>query len=198
MNHLGKMLPAIGRELAGTIIFWLVLLQFGLKAAIGATVLFVCLDGGRHFLRGIPITRIWMVSNGLTLVFGLIDLHAATPFMIRYEAVLANIIAGLVFTVGAHGRKPMIQEIAEQRSGRQFDEVPGRHLFFKAFTLAWAGYFFIKAGAYLWLVQAVPLEQALAIRSVAGTASFVVMLAISARGEKLYALGQRWKLLPVP
>lgn len=73
---------------------------------------------------------------------------------------------------------------------------PDLRLFFKAFTLVWAGYFFVKALAYVWLMRSLPLEHALAIRSVAGTASFVVMLLLSFRGRQIHALSRRWKLLP--
>lgn len=154
------------------------------------------LDGGRRLVHGLAFPKVWILSNVLALVFGIIDLRAATPFMIRYEAVLTNLITGGVFLVGAFGSKPMIQEIAEEREGKPFEDRPGMRLFFKAFTLVWAGYFFIKALAYVWLMRSLPLEHALAIRSVAGTASFVVMLLLSFRGHQIYALSRRWKLLP--
>lgn len=183
-------------EFGGVILFWIMLWQFGLRPAIAATILFVLIDGSRRLVRHLPVTRVWIFANALTLLFGAIDLHAATPFMIRYEGMIGNVVIGLVFTAGAFGRKPMIQEIAEERQGEAFADRPDVRRFFKAFTLVWAGYFFAKALAYLWIMQSFPLGQALAIRSVVGTGSFVVMLLISSRGRRLYDMSRRWNLLP--
>ena len=196
MNRPGSMLRVLAQELGGLILFWIVYWQFGLKPAIAATLLFVLIDGARRLIHGLAFPKVWILSNVLALIFGIIDLRSATPFMIRYEAVITNAISGAVFLVGAFGSKPMIQEIAEERQGSAFEDRPDLRLFFKAFTLVWAGYFFVKALAYVWLMQSLPLGQALAIRSVAGTGSFVVMLLISFRGHQIYALSRRWKLLP--
>ena len=195
MRRLGS-LGILLQEFGGVILFWIVLRQFGLKSAIAATMLFVLLDGARRLLRRLTFTKIWILSNTLVLVCGVIDLRAASPFMIRYEAVLTNLITGSVFLIGAFGSKPMTQEIAEDWQGSAFEAGANRRLFFRAFTLVWAGYFFIKAVAYLWLAQVLPLQQALAVRSVAGTASFVVMVLISMQGRHIYGLAQRWRLLP--
>ena len=192
----GNMLRVLAQELGGLILFWIVLWRFGLKPAIAATLLFVLIDGARRLVGGIGFPKVWMLSNALALAFGLIDLRAATAFMIRYEAVVSNVIAGVVFLVGAFGRKPMIQEIAEERQGSPFEDRADLRVFFRAFTLVWAGYFFVKALAYVWLARSMPLEHALTVRSVAGTASFVVMLLISFRGRQIHALCRRWHLLP--
>ena len=194
MSRLGR-LGILLQELGGVILFWIVLREFGLKPAIAATTLFVLLDGARRRLRGLPLTKIWMLSNTLALVCGVIDLRAATPFMIRYEAVLTNLVTGTVFLIGAFGSKPMIQEIAEDWQGSALITDPDLRTFFRAFTLVWTAYFFIKAVAYLRLAQVLPFQQALAVRSVAGTASFVIMLLISMRGRQIHALTRRWNLL---
>ena len=191
-----SVLRVLLQEFGGVILFWIMLWQFGLRPAIAATVLFVLVDGTRRLVRHLPVTRVWIFSNALTLLFGAIDLHAVTPFMIRYEGMISNVIIGLVFLVGAYGRKPMIQEIAEERQGAPFEDRPDIRVFFKTFTLVWAGYFFAKAVAYLWIMQSFPLAQALAIRSVVGTGSFVLMLLISSRGRRLYDMSRRWNLLP--
>ncbi len=195
MSRLGR-LGVLLQEFGGAILFWIVLRQFGLKPAIVATMLFVLIDGARRRLRRLPITKIWMLSNTLVLICGVIDLRAASPFMIRYEAVLTNLVTGTVFLIGAFGRKPMTQEVAEDWQGEAFEQSADRRLFFMAFTLFWATYFFIKALAYFWLARVLPFQQALAVRSLAGTVSLVVMLLISMRGRQIYALARRWNLLP--
>ena len=70
--------------------------------------------------------------------------------MLKYEAVITNAATGLAFVAGALGKKPIIQEVAEQR-GQTFvatEEVRG---FFRLFTLVWAAYFVVKAIVYLWM-----------------------------------------------
>ena len=194
MSRLGR-LGILLQEFGGVILFWIVLRQFGLKPAIAATLLVVLIDGARRLIRGIAFPKVWILSNALALVFGIIDLRSATPFMIRYEAVITNVISGGVFLIGAFGRKPMIQEIAEDWQGGAFEAAPDLRLFFRAFTLVWSGYFFIKALAYLWLAQVLPFQHALAVRSVAGTASVVIMLLIWMGGGQIYALTRRGNLL---
>jgi hypothetical protein len=70
-----------------------------------------------------------------------------------------------------------------------------RH-FFRLFTLLWAAYFFVKAAVYLWLGLMLPLEQALAVRSVVGTASFAAMIGLSFQGRRLFFLCRWLGLLP--
>ena len=70
--------------------------------------------------------------------------------MLKYEAVITNAATGLAFVAGALGKKPIIQEVAEQR-GETFvatEEVRG---FFRLFTLVWAAYFVVKAIVYVWI-----------------------------------------------
>ena len=50
----------------------------------------------------------------ILFIFGSIDLFAQTPFMLKYEAVITNIVTGIAFVAGARGAKPMLQEIAER------------------------------------------------------------------------------------
>ncbi len=64
--------------------------------------------------------------------------------------------------------------------------------FFRLFTLIWAAYFFLKAIAYLWIAATLPLTQALALRSLAGSISLVAMIALSTtQGRRLFFLF-RW------
>jgi len=170
---------------------------FGLKVAIAGTLGFIVVDAARRIWRQIPVTRIYLLSSSLAVVFGSIDLYSQTPFMLRYEAVITNVATGIVFVAGARGAKPMLQEIAEQRSGPFPDRADIRH-FFRLFTLFWAGYFFAKAGAYLWLGAVLPLGRAMLVRSVVGSVSLGIMLVISiTQGRRLFFLCRRLGLLPV-
>jgi intracellular septation protein A len=185
-------------EFGPLILFYALLAAFGLKVAIGGSVLFIVLDVLRRRWRGIALTRIYKLSAGLTVAFGLIDLAVRTPFMLSYESVITSVALGCFFVAGSRGERPMIQEFAEQREGKPF---PGRAdvvFFFRLLTLIWAGYFFVKAAAYLWLAQTLTVAQAMEVRSVAGPVSIGIMMVVSFQGRRLFALLRRLGWLPAP
>jgi intracellular septation protein A len=179
-------------EFGPLIVFWTLTLTLGVKVAIAGSLAVILVDGAWRLYRKKPFTRLYLVVSGLTLGFGAVDLCVATPFLLVYEAPITNILTGVAFVVGAFGEKPMLQEIAEQRPGQQLPPAPEARLFFRWFTLIWAAYFFLKALAYLWIAATLPLTQALALRSVAGSISLGVMIALSAtQGRRLFLLLRR-------
>jgi len=195
-----KVLPAlryVAVNFGPLIAFWGLDYLVSLKAAIAGTVVVVVIDAGWRIVRRLPIPKLFVVTSGLTLVFGGIDLYAKSPFMLSWEAVITNVLTGAFFFYGALGKVPLIQELAEQQSGESFAARPDYTLFFRGFTLAWAGYFFLKSGIYAWMAATLPLERAMAIRSVAGTASMVAMVVLSGFfGPRLFDLGKRRGWLP--
>jgi hypothetical protein len=117
--------------------------------------------------------------------------------MLKYESVITNLVTCGLFVLGAGGPKPMIQEAAEQRQGAPFPEGADIRHFFQLFTLLWAAYFFVKAGFYFWLAWILPMAQALAVRSVVGSISLGLMLALSVtQGRRMFDFCRRWRLLP--
>jgi intracellular septation protein A len=179
------------------IVFYGLLALFGLKAAIGGLVVFFLLDLLRHRLRRIPFTRIYLLTAGLTVAFGLIDIAAQTPFMLSYESVITSVAFGVFFAAGARGKRPLIQEFAEQAEDKPFPERADVVFFFRLLTLLWAGYFFLEASAYLWLARTQPVERAMEIRSVAGPVGLGLMFLFSLQGRRLFALLRRLGWLPV-
>jgi hypothetical protein len=178
-------------------VFWALDLGFGLKTAIAGSVLFIVGDSLWRWLRGLTFTRLYLLISGLTLVFGAIDLLSATPFMLKYEAVITNIVTGAAFVAGARGPRPIVQELAERRQGAPYADRPDITRFFQLFTLLWAVYFFVKAGFYLAVGQMLPMVQAMAVRSIVGSASLALMMALSfTQGRRLFLLCQRMGLLP--
>ena len=116
--------------------------------------------------------------------------------MLKYEAVVTNAATGLAFVAGALGEKPLIQEVAEQR-GATFVVTREVTAFFRLFTFAWAAYFFIKAAFYIWIVWELPMLEAMALRSVIGSATLGIMIAVSVtQGRRLFFLCRRLGLLP--
>jgi intracellular septation protein A len=197
-----KNLPAVARfvalEFGPLIVFALVNAAFGIKAAIIASLVVIAVDSVWRWRRGERFTRLYLLTSGLTLAFGAIDLSITTPFLIKYEAAVTNIAVGAAFVIGAFGEKPMLQEVAEQR-GESFRVTAEVRRFFQLFTLLWAVYFFAKAAFYAWAVWALPLTEAIALRSLVGSASLGLMIALSVtQGRRLFFLCRALGLLPRP
>jgi len=185
-------------EFGPLIVFWALALAFGIKPAIAASILFILADAAWRRLKGHAFTRLYLLVSGLTLVFGAVDLWAPSPFMLKYEAAVTNVATGVAFVMGALGEKPIIQEVAEQR-GEAFVATREIRAFFRLFTLAWAAYFFLKAAFYVWIVWALPMLEAMALRSVIGSASLGIMILVSTtQGRRLFFLCRRLGLLPKP
>jgi intracellular septation protein A len=187
----------VGENLAPLIVFLLLSRFWGLKVAIGATILFVAADTVRRLWLRLGFTRLYVMSAAMTTGFGGIDLFTGTPFMLSYEAVITNLVSFVAFLAGAHGKTSMIQEIVEQRRGARFVDRPDMQRFFVYLTLFWAVYFLFNALFYLWVAQNYPVDVAAQIRSVTGTAGFLVMLFVSiSQGKRLHGLCDRLGLLP--
>ena len=185
-------------EFGPLIVFWALALTLSVKPAILGSILFIVADAAWRWRRGLAFTRLYLLTSGLTLVFGAIDLAATSPFMLKYEAAVTNVATGAAFVLGAMGEKPIIQEVAEQR-GEVLPTTREIHAYFRLFTLAWAAYFFVKAAFYVWIVWTLPLLQAMALRSVVGAISLGLMIAVSAtQGRRLFFLCRRLGLLPKP
>lgn len=185
------------REFGPLIAFWAVNWIFGIKIAIVVSLAVIVGESLWRWRRGEGFTRLYLLISGLTLAFGAIDLSITTPFLIKYEAAVTNIVVGAAFVIGAFGEKPMIQEVAEQRAGETFRATAEVRRFFQLFTLAWAVYFFAKAAFYAWAVWRLPLTEAIALRSLVGGVSLGLMSAVSiTQGRRLFFLCRRLGLLP--
>jgi intracellular septation protein A len=185
-------------EFGPLIIFWSLAATLGVKPAILGSLLFIVGDAAWRWRKGLKFTRLYLMVSTLTLVFGLIDLASTSPFMLKYEAVITNVATGLAFVAGAMGEKPIIQEVAEQR-GETFVATQEVRAFFRLFTLVWAAYFLVKAAFYLWMAWTLPMLEAMALRSVAGSVSLGLMIAVSVtQGRRLFFLCRRFGLLPKP
>ena len=199
---LGKVLALArfaAREFGPLIVFLVVSARFGVKPAIALSILTVVGESAWRWRRGETFTRLYLLVSGLTLVFGAVDLYAASPFMLKYEAVNTNVATGIAFVFGAFGEKPMLQELAEQRAAIPVAVTAEIRRFFQLFTLLWAAYFFAKAALYLWLGLIMPLTEAIALRSLIGGVSLALLSAISiTQGRRLFFLCRRLGLLPSP
>jgi intracellular septation protein A len=185
-------------DFGALIVFWSGLYAFGIKPAIAATVVFILLDALYRWRWRFKVTRIYLLTSTLAVVFGAVDLYAAHPFMIKYEAVVTNTAVGLFFVAGARGEKSLIQEVAEKRQrGEPFPDRADVRYFFRLLTLVWAGYFLVRAALYFWLGWILPLERALAVRVVIGGVSLALMIGgTTLLGRRLFFLCRWLGLLP--
>ncbi len=190
-----RFLPAL-LELGPLAIFWILLWTVDLKIAIGVGVALLLVDAGFRYWRGMPITKLYLLSGGLTVFFGAIDLWAQTPFMLKYEDVVTSLVIAAVLGWGARGEKSMIQGLVEQQHGDVLRDGPDIRLFFKFFTLLWAAYFALKALVYLWLGAILPIEEALTVRPIVGMVSLGGMMLASWKAQILFDFGVKIGLLP--
>jgi intracellular septation protein A len=183
-------------EFGPLIVFWLVALTLGVKAAILGSIVFILADAVWRWRKGLAFTRLYLLVSALTLTFGFVDLVSTSPFMLKYEAAVSNIATGIAFVVGALGEKPILQEVAEQR-GASFVATNEIRAFFRLFTLAWAAYFFLKAALFLWMAWTMPMLEAMSLRSAIGGVTLGLMIAVSTtQGRRLFFLCRRFGLLP--
>ncbi|MDH7971265.1 hypothetical protein QH494_03655 [Sphingomonas sp. AR_OL41] len=194
MNRVLKSLLGLFHMFGGLALYWTVLLAFGVRAAIVVAVLFVVMEGGWRLMTRRSFPPLWLFANGAALVFGAIDLWARTPFMVRYEGAILNLMTAGAFALGALGPEPLVLKFARQRKPDIPADRPEVIRFFRAFTLAWALYFVARAGAFLWIMSAFPLVQALAIRTAVAWTSIAVMLLVSLNGRRVFSACQRFGL----
>ncbi len=190
-QQIGTMLA----ELAPLLLFWITDWIFGLRPAIAVAVVSILVDAGWRLWRGVAFTRLYLLTSGLVVAFGAVDLWAASPFMLIYEGPITNFATGIAFVLGARGHRPLLQELAEKQ-GDSYGDTPDIRRFFQLFTLLWAAYFFVKAAIYLAISQVLPMERAMAVRSIGGFISLAVMVGISTQGPWLYRQCLRHGLLP--
>jgi len=180
-------LMALALEAGGLMLFWALEASGWGRYAPAAVAVFVVGDGLRRFRASLGFPRVWRLFNGLALALAVLDVVAAGRVWAPLEGVVADVLIAAVFLTGSMGRKPLVQEIAEQRQGMPFR--PERRdllTFFRAYTLVWAGYFLLRAGLWLWLLHDLPLEQARLLQGVIGPISLLAMIIVSFRGAALF------------
>ena len=183
-------------ELGPLAIFWILLWTVDLKIAIGVGVVLLLADAAYRRWRGMPITQRYVLSGGVTVLFGAIDLWAQTPFMLKYEDVITSLVIAAVLGWGSLGAKSTIQGLVEQQNPEAFEDGLDIRRFFKLFTLLWAVYFLLKAAVYLWLGEILPLDEALTVRPIVGMVSLGAMVLLSGKAQVLFDFGVKIGILP--
>lgn len=184
-------------DFGALIVFWALSLTAGTKPAIAGSILFIIGDAVRRWRKGEAFGKLSIFSSILTIGFGGIDLLSTGPFMLKYEPAVSSTAMSLAFFIGARGPRSLIQELVERRRGMPFADRPDLVRFFQIMTLAWAGYFLLRAVAYVLVAQSMSLSQVMLVRSALGTFSLLLMVALtSTQARRLYRLCQWLSLLP--
>lgn len=193
MKRLSGALVSLFHMFGGLILYWVVLLMFGIKPAIAVTLVFIVAECCWRLATRRPFPVLWWFSNSMALIFGAIDLYANTPFMLRYEATVSNLLTAAFFAAGAFGEKPLVLQFAQRSPNAATipTDRPELMRFFRAFTLLWAAYFFVRAVVFFWIMQRPSLSSALLLRTLTGWGSLGVMILISLNGRHVFMACQR-------
>ncbi len=195
MRGLEKILRTGFYDFGGVIVFWALWKLVSLKAAIAGTLVFVALDIWRRRRFGIGFPRIYILTTSLAIVFGVVDLAAKTPFMLKYEGAVSTLIVAVFFAVGARGRSA-IEELMAQQGGAEAVSFPHARRFFQLLTLTWAFYYLVMSGFYTWVSVSFPYARAIGIRQVAGFVGLGAMMGVSMAGKYVFAVFQALGLIP--
>lgn len=182
------------------IIFYISNRIFGLKIAIGLSVVYTLSDVAYRKIKHEKITAFFIFSAAITIFFGVIDLFLPAAFLFNYEASFTNVATAAFFFLGAFNKKPLIQEFAERKRSFDRPDAPDLVYYFRLLTLVWASYFLMKAGFYTWLAQQ-PMsdEKKLALRTSIGSTSFYLLLGASIFGSRKLFYGlKKLGWLPKP
>jgi intracellular septation protein A len=185
MSRLRRLAKRLFDLFGGLVVFWVVLLAFGTKPAIAATLVFLLVDGGRRLWKREKLPPLYLASGLIGVGFGIIDLAAPTPFMLKWEPLIVNALFAGLFVSGAFGEVPLTAQFARQ-SGRDIPlGRPEVMRFMRFWTLVWAAYFALRGIAFVWIMHQWPLIEALLIRKVAGWVTLAIMIGLSFAGRRV-------------
>src|ERR1700723_3174263 len=85
-------------EFGPLIVFWLLAMTLGVKPAILGSIVFIIADAVWRWRKGLKFTRLYLLVSALTLVFGFVDLLATSPFMLKYEGAVSNVVTGIALS----------------------------------------------------------------------------------------------------
>lgn len=154
---------------------------FGLKVAIGATVIVTIAEIiYRKGIKKEDLGGLFYFIAGTTIVFGLIDLYSTGTSFFKYEPALTNFVTGIYFAWGTAKAKPLMIEFAE-KMGKLPDPLPhGFVEYIRAMSWIWVTYFIVKAFAYLWIAreEGTDTMRMMVVRTIAGNVSMFVLLGV--------------------
>lgn len=165
------------------IAFFVAFHEAGAKAAISIAVGLTAAQVLFFRIRGLQLSPIFLVASGFTVLFGSIDLLLVSPMFFKIEPFLQNALIGTVLAASQLSSFSLLEWFARGIPSQIHPQLgKGEVAYLRKLTWIWSGYFYLKAILFLYLAFQVDLGKLILLRSVIGSASFVLLLA----GEVLY------------
>lgn len=185
MSRFLRILAGIFNMFGGLIIFYAALLLVGTQTAIAVTLAYVVVDGGRRLAKREKLPPLYLPSALLGIGFGVIDLLAPSPFMLKWEPLIGNVLIAGFFAAGAHAEVPLPVQFAGSAGKNIPLHRPEVMRFMRFWTYVWAAYFLARGAAIVWIMHEWPLAEAVAIRTVFGWVTLGAMIGLSFLGRRL-------------
>ncbi|WP_413578738.1 septation protein IspZ [Bdellovibrio sp. HCB290] len=152
---------------------------YGLKPAIAAALVFSVVQIVVLKLKKRPFNPFMIFSFVLICGFGLVDLLSANAEFFKYESGILSLFIGAYFGISLFRPKSLVEEVAEQQGRVSTESSPDKTFFFRLITLFWLLYFVAKALIYFWIASTSSITESLIFRTLFGTGSFYILLAIT-------------------
>jgi intracellular septation protein A len=179
------------------ILFQLTKHFFGLKWAIGVSMVYAVGEILWLKLRKRPVSTFMLFSLTVVLLFGALDMWLANEFFLKLESGVMNLIIAGLFGLSLRREKTVIEELAEHQGRTSKERTPDKTFFFRVLTTIWFLYYLLRAFAFTWMSFTIGDDEAFIARNLLGTVSFYVLLAASlGLSQQLWNLLIKLRLMP--
>lgn len=135
--------------------------------------------------------------NSVIIIFTILEFLSIKTNIYQYEALLTNLIVGLIWIASVFKEKSVVQEIEESQGRTSRETSIDKRFFFNCFTIFWALYFLSKGIFYFWMYQLPEVNHPLLLRFIVGKISFWIMMGISLFfPERIWKMMNKFKILP--
>jgi intracellular septation protein A len=155
----------------------------GLFAAIVSGIVTAAILVASQIIRERKISPFTAFIAVSVVGFGALDLHYQTGFFVKIEPALGNCLTGIFFLGTVVVGRPLILEFAQKQAPKPIPETA--HPYLRKWTIVWALFFFLRAAIYVWMAYKLTIDQALAVRSILGPASFGGLILVEIGTRKL-------------
>lgn len=162
---------------ATPVVFYLVFHWKGAKLAIGFALGVTLLQAGAHGVYRQRFSPFFMLSSGLILGFGLVDLLVRDPRFFRFEPSVQNFLLASIFLLAQFKRFPVIRIFVQalpEKFQSEFLEPDDQYL--RKLTWVWIAYLYFKGFFFLYLALHVDLGDLILLKSVLGTGSLLLLV----------------------
>ena len=162
---------------ATPLVFYFVFHWKGAKPAIGFAIGVTLVQGGAHVVYRERFSPFFILSSGLILIFGALDLLVQDPRFFRFEPAVQNFGVGSLFWVAQWKKFPVIRVFVQALPRRiQSEFLEPDEAYLRRVTWVWVGYLYLKGLFFLYLAVSVDLGALILLKSVVGTGSLLVMM----------------------